>query len=739
MIISIINTTQLRRHEVQNTLRAVNRQLQEDFRRYWHTDAELRLEGWTGEPLDPDRPFGMRGDAIIYLLDGDTNNNALGYHAVNHAGVPYGFVFTALSARLGEPWSVTLSHEALELALDPEVNRLVQGPHPNPGEAGRTVYHWYELCDAVQGDTYQIDGVRVSNFLLPLYFTDHEEHVNHNDFLGTGVRSFGVRSGGYVGFFDPDVGRDVTYHQPDDLDAVNRLQIKSKFANANRRNRRSGDYDYLDDPRFVSCDAISFELRGNARADLPREAERIVAECMGHRWRVRPCPGDPLEYDALPAAGIALVSFAEAWEAARRIEGCSAVTYAEPSFTFPVPGEFDRDIDTSRRASSAGDTHIPETERHQWALEQCNVPAAWKLFATADPGGDVLIGHPDSGFLEHPELDLSRVRLDLDRDFLDDDQETRTRKTKHGSHGLATASVIISGKESHDDVVVGPAPHAHLLPLRVTKPGLLPSPVLFSGGMRRLRDAVYYAVAQRCEVISISLGGFRFRGLHKALIKAHEAGVIVCAAAGNEVGFVVSPASYPETIAVAGSNIARHPWIGSCRGDAVDITAPAESVWRAHITRDGQLTAQRGNGTSFAAALLAGIAALWLSYKRNQLAAYEHDKARIPEIFRQLLRASAARNHKLPKHGFGAGIVDAHALLTTDLPPHPGTGPSAAAGAQRPRMPPAQPDPTPSSRENEHACAEALTTMVKESGIGMPTSFGAHAHTKAIEDQGINT
>ena len=45
MIISIVNTTDLDRQEVQHTLRAVNRQLQGDFRRYWHTYAELRLEG----------------------------------------------------------------------------------------------------------------------------------------------------------------------------------------------------------------------------------------------------------------------------------------------------------------------------------------------------------------------------------------------------------------------------------------------------------------------------------------------------------------------------------------------------------------------------------------------------------------------------------------------------------------------------------------------------------------------
>ena len=57
MTISVINTTMLPRQEVQDKIRAVNRQLQEDFKRYWHVDVQLRLEGWTGETLDPSRPL----------------------------------------------------------------------------------------------------------------------------------------------------------------------------------------------------------------------------------------------------------------------------------------------------------------------------------------------------------------------------------------------------------------------------------------------------------------------------------------------------------------------------------------------------------------------------------------------------------------------------------------------------------------------------------------------------------
>jgi hypothetical protein len=143
-----------------------------------------------------------------------------------------------------EPWSVTLSHEALELAMDAEVNLLAQGPHPDPSEGGRTVYHWYELCDAVQAHTYNIDGIEVSNFVLPLYFTASEEHQNHNDFLGLSVPSFGLNPGGYIGFFDPITGHHETYTVPDDHAAEERIAAKNRFKGAKRSDRHKGSRQY---------------------------------------------------------------------------------------------------------------------------------------------------------------------------------------------------------------------------------------------------------------------------------------------------------------------------------------------------------------------------------------------------------------------------------------------------------------------------------------------------------------
>jgi hypothetical protein len=138
MIISIINNTRLRKEDVQRTIRAINRQLSEDFARYWHKQVQLRLEGWTGEQPNPDLPLDMRGDAVIYLWENPREGDPEGYHDRTASGVPYAFVFTELSKQLGEDWSVTLSHEVLELAVNPHVNLLAEGPHPDPAQGGRS-------------------------------------------------------------------------------------------------------------------------------------------------------------------------------------------------------------------------------------------------------------------------------------------------------------------------------------------------------------------------------------------------------------------------------------------------------------------------------------------------------------------------------------------------------------------------------------------------------------------------
>ena len=206
MQISVINHSNglISDNKIQIVLRAINRQIREDFFPYWSMDATLRLDGRTVNHPDSINTPDMRGDGVIYLWDQIDEKDAKGYHDRNFKGVPYTFVLVEEGK---SDWTVTLSHEALEMIADPDVNLLVVGEHP---KRKHPVYYWYEVCDAVQSDTYFVDGIKVSDFVLPFYFTPEEENTRRNDFLGVlhdgeAVRSFDVNPGRYMGFYDPEL------------------------------------------------------------------------------------------------------------------------------------------------------------------------------------------------------------------------------------------------------------------------------------------------------------------------------------------------------------------------------------------------------------------------------------------------------------------------------------------------------------------------------------------------------
>lgn len=184
--------------DVQATIRAVNRQVVEDFVPIWGTGGALRLHAPVFDPADPQtlQEEPIRGEGAVYLVDEATLPGALGYHDMNGRGMPVGFVFVLDP----EDWTVTLSHEVLELLVDPIVNIFVPGPDPR--DASNLVLHTYEVCDAVERTAYDIDGILVSNFVTPNYFTEREEIGSRNDFLGIGVDSFGVTAGSHIAFFD---------------------------------------------------------------------------------------------------------------------------------------------------------------------------------------------------------------------------------------------------------------------------------------------------------------------------------------------------------------------------------------------------------------------------------------------------------------------------------------------------------------------------------------------------------
>jgi hypothetical protein len=170
-------------------------------------------------------------------------DEAVGYHNQNFMGIPYGFVFIDVTKELEQDWSIALSHEALEMIADPELSLLVQGPHPEePTNLNRYVFHYYEVRDAVTVESYEIDEIKVSNFVLPLYFTGGEEYDGRNDFLGNvhngkTLKSFGVNPGGYISYIDPQARGTRFYYLEYDDAAKNRIEIKAKMKGASRLDR----------------------------------------------------------------------------------------------------------------------------------------------------------------------------------------------------------------------------------------------------------------------------------------------------------------------------------------------------------------------------------------------------------------------------------------------------------------------------------------------------------------------
>lgn len=134
----------------------------------------------------------------VVLLDDTDQANALGYHNVGTTTVPQGFVFCKTDMIFGVPWSSTLSHEALELLADPYIGSWAQ--------MGNRRWTAWEVCDAVENDSYLIDGVAMSDFLLPAWFGDPG---NQYSYLKSVTAPFTLSPGGYM----PVIEADGTYHQ----------------------------------------------------------------------------------------------------------------------------------------------------------------------------------------------------------------------------------------------------------------------------------------------------------------------------------------------------------------------------------------------------------------------------------------------------------------------------------------------------------------------------------------------
>lgn len=463
---------------------------------------------------------------------------------------------------------------------------------------------------------------------------------------------------------------------------------KSKTASRARKPRRTtrprtgvaGAAPQNRNPKF---EAIALTVDPGPRESPEQAAARVAKEARLTEWRVDAVSAEQGEFELVPPPRARRPTPGAAWDAVYRLRAQPQVVYAEPLFEYNVADAHQR---PTARAAGGGD-HPGTAGNFEWSLRSANVIQAWALFGDREPGAGVVVGHPDTGFTPHPELaDSARLLVSDGFDFDDDDRnpidDLDDEFLDNPGHGTGTGSVIVSNRGAAaglppPEFVSGVAPFASLIPIRTTE-----SVVLFS--MRGLRRAIDHAVAKKAHVISISLGGpLPSPALKAAIRRATNAGAIVLAAAGNQVRVVVFPAAFEETIAVAASTFTDEEWAGSSRGDAVDITAPGASVWRARVERGSgapfRFSVNRGSGTSFAVATTAGVAALWVSFHGFTTLANTYGAPQIARVFKSLLQSTCRTPPGWDTANFGPGIVDARALIAHPLP--------AAAPARKLRDP----------------------------------------------------
>ena len=197
--ISLINaSTVLTDDQVHSALGPLQTQVSRDFAPAWGVDADLDfVPKGTPAPLD---------HWWLVVLDYSDYAGALGYHDMTPTGQPLGKIFAGTDLQYGNQWTVTASHELLEMLGDPGINLTAMsmtGFRVDQNVVGRL--YSYEVCDPCEDDryAYPIGGVPVSDFVYPAYFESFwKPGSTQFDFQKKITAPFQLLPGGYLSVYD---------------------------------------------------------------------------------------------------------------------------------------------------------------------------------------------------------------------------------------------------------------------------------------------------------------------------------------------------------------------------------------------------------------------------------------------------------------------------------------------------------------------------------------------------------
>ncbi|MDG4754713.1 type VII secretion-associated serine protease mycosin [Micromonospora sp. WMMD718] len=280
----------------------------------------------------------------------------------------------------------------------------------------------------------------------------------------------------------------------------------------------------------------------------------------------------------------------------------------------------------------------------QWQLEELRAKTAWRT----STGRGVVVAVIDSGVDgTHPDL-AGQVLPGLD--LVTPDGSDGPDPVGHGT----TVAGLIAGRADDDRGVLGLAPDAKILPVRVLDAENRYDDALI------IAKAVRWAVDNGARVVNLSLGGGSDNpALAAALDYAFARDVVVVACTGNLATSTTTevwyPAREPGVLAVAGlERTSENLWSGSITGHETVLSAPATGLYGARP--EGYWRVQ---GTSFAAPLVAATAALVRA---------RYPKMSAGDVVNRLIATARDLGPTGRDDRFGYGLVDPVAALTADVP-----------------------------------------------------------------------
>jgi hypothetical protein len=177
---------------------ALNIQVTRDLPQYWPVNATVSYL-----PDHRNIPQGYWPVQLVKTLPPGEG----GFHMTAH-NQPYSKVIATPGSN---EWTVDASHETIEMLVDPNGNRLqtstsIEISGGKIGDGGARFEYLVEACDPCEADpyTYQIDGVRVSDFITPHFYDLQPTSGARYSFTGAIKYPREILPGGYISWTNPE-------------------------------------------------------------------------------------------------------------------------------------------------------------------------------------------------------------------------------------------------------------------------------------------------------------------------------------------------------------------------------------------------------------------------------------------------------------------------------------------------------------------------------------------------------